>query len=259
MNRSRTWPWATVLACMAFATQDVWAVCSFQSSNEPSLQSSFNSLFGGAGVLSATNDCLDDGTGANRDGAWSTQGRTSATILLELAGFANRNRFGIYDILNPANRIEVFDGLAGAGESAALSFVVGPGGVTVAVTRGSQTTTSASPFLSEAFGFFLRTPQGNVFFSQSELNVSAVDRMYAYRGNGAVFAGGPAVVVGSVFGVNDAILAYEDLVNGDNDFQDFVVLVRGVAPIPLPAAALLLLSALGGFAALRRGNRTASA
>jgi hypothetical protein len=42
-----------------------------------------------------------------------------------------------------------------------------------------------------------------------------------------------------VFNSNDAILAYEDLLNGDNDFQDFVVLVRGVQPIPLPAAAWL--------------------
>lgn len=248
---TRGWRVACLLSLVSLFAPNAWAVCTFGSSPEPSLQSSFNSLFGSSSTLNAVSDCLADGTGSGRDGAWSTQGQTSATILLELAGFANQNRFGIYDIANPSNRLEVFDGLAGAGESAALAFVAGPSGITVSVTRGGSTRFAPGAFLSDAFGFFLRTPQGNVFFSQSELNAGGVDRMYAYRGNGATFTGGPAVVVGSLFGVNDAILAYEDLLRGDNDFQDFVVLVRGVAPIPLPAAGLLLLSALGGLSLFR--------
>jgi hypothetical protein len=111
--------------------------------------------------------------------------------------------------------------------------------------------------LSEAFGFYLATPQNNVFFSQSNLNPGGADRSYAYRGTGVQFVGGPAAVLGTIFGVNDAILAYEDLLSGDNDFQDFVVLVRGVAPIPIPAAGLLMLSGLGGLALFARRRRAA--
>ena len=96
----------------------------------------------------------------------------------------------------------------------------------------------------------LSTPEGNSFFSQSNLNSDGADHSYAYRGSGEWFLRGGAF--GTQFGAQDAILAYEDLVRGDNDFQDFVVLVRGVEPIPLPAAGWLLLSALAGLATRRR-------
>jgi hypothetical protein len=257
LRLTKQWSVACALLILGCLQSDAWAVCVFGSSGEPSLQANFNSLFGLANAPNAVSDCLGDGTGAGRDGAWSTQGNTSATILLELAGFANRNRFGIYDIGNPTNRLEVFDGMAGAGESASLSFTFGPGGVVVTVVRGATSSSTATPFLSEAFGFYLATPQNNVFFSQSNLNPGGADRSYAYRGTGVQFVGGPAAVLGTIFGVNDAILAYEDLLSGDNDFQDFVVLVRGVAPIPIPAAGLLMLSGLGGLALFARRRRAA--
>ncbi len=260
MSMVKRWRDASVMLVLSvFIANDAWAVCTFGSSGEPSLQASFDNLFGAASAPSATADCLNDGTGVGRDGAWTTQGAASATILLEIAGFANRNRFGIYDINNPSNRLEVFDGLDGSGDSARLSFVLGPGGYTVSVTQGALTTTAAAPFLSDAFGFYLATPENNVFFSQSNLNAGGADRMYAYRGAGQSFVGGPAVTLGTVFGVNDAILAYEDLLRGDDDYQDFVVLVRGVAPIPLPAAALLFLSALAGYGAFARRRALATA
>jgi hypothetical protein len=129
----------------------------------------------------------------------------------------------------------------------------------VTVTIGPNSWSTATPFAGSAFGFYLRTPQGNTFFSDSSLNQGQTDRMYAYRGNGGTFVSGPIVADGDplndIFNANDVILAYEDLLQGDNDFQDFVVLVRGVTPappVPLPAAVWLLASGLLGAAGVLR-------
>jgi hypothetical protein len=238
---------AALLAVLGFAA-DAHAACTFGASGEPSLQQTFNDLFGTANAPDVRNDCLSDGAGPGRDGNWQSTGASSATIMLELAGFADFNTFGLYDPANPHRRLEVFGGRLGPGSTASLVFTNVAGGTQVAMSIvGSPAAPRVVTFSSDAFGFFLSTPEGNTFFTQSSLNAGGADRTYAYRGEGQTFMRGPAVW--TEFGANDAILAYEDLVHGDDDFQDFVVLVRGVEPIPLPAAAMLLLS---GLALVRR-------
>jgi hypothetical protein len=241
-----------LIACLGTAafTNAAQAACSFGASGEPSLQQSFNDLFGTAAAPNAAADCLDDGTGPGRDGVWRPTGESSATILLEIAGFADLNTFGLYDPLNPSNRLDIFSGVAGPGSTASLSFQSVAGGTQITMSVVGSSVTHSAVFLSEAFGFLLCTPEGNTFFSQSSLNSDGADHSYAYRGHGAMFLHGGAA--GTPFGATDAILAYEDLVHGDNDFQDFVVLVRGVEPIPLPAAGWLMFSALAGLARMRR-------
>jgi|SRR5882672_1901290 len=251
MRRSVLIPAALALVALACVARDARAACSFGASGEPSLQQSFDSLFGAANAPDAVNDCLADGVGPNHDGVWHSTGASSATILLELAGFADFNSFGLYDPSNQANRLDVFAGRLGPGATASLTFANVAGGTQVTMSIvGSPAPAHSAVFLSEAFGFFLTTPEGNTFFTQSSLNQGGVDRSYAYRGDGQWFLQGGAL--GTQFGANDAIFAYEDLLNGDNDFQDFVVLVRGVEPVPLPAAALLFLSGLIGLRTRRR-------
>jgi hypothetical protein len=246
-------PLGVFVVCLGGAaiTDAAQAACSFGTSGEPSLQQTFDNLFGAAAAPDTSADCLADGAGPGQDGVWQSTGQSSATILLELAGFADFNSFGLYDPLNPANRLDVFAGRLGPGSTATLSFDNVAGGTRVTMNIvGSPNPATSAVFASEAFGFLLSTPEGNTFFSQSELNADAADHSYAYRGGGEWFLRGGAQ--GTQFGAHDAILAYEDLVHGDNDFQDFVVLVRGVEPIPLPAAGWLMLSAFTGLLRLRR-------
>jgi hypothetical protein len=241
---------SAVALCAGFGlfAHDAKAACAFGASGEQSLQQTFDHLFGSSAAPDAVTDCLNDGSRAGEDGVWQSTGESSATILLELAGFADFNNFGLYDPLNPANRLDVFAGRLGPGSTASLTFTQASGGTLVSMSIvGSPTAPTTRLFTSEAFGFFLRTPESNTFFSESRLNAGGADHSYAYRGEGQWFQRGNAW--GTQFGRQDVILAYEDLVRGDNDFQDFVVLVRGVEPIPLPAAAWLF---AGSLALLRR-------
>lgn len=216
------------------------------SGGEPSLQAALNQMLAPAPDVGSA--CLDDG----HDSYWTSTGRSSATVLLELAGFANVNSFGLFDSADPDNRLEVFVGSADAGARAQLTF--GANGW-VTVSYGAHVIRRAK-FSGEAFGFYLLTGEGNRLMSDSALNPGGVDRMYAYTGTGAEFVGGPVARDGNsnnnIFNADDVILAYEDLLSGDNDFQDFVVLVRGVSPIPLPAGAWLFLSAGAGWWLRRR-------
>lgn len=231
-------------ACMAPVAQ---ADCLFDSaaSGEPSLQVALGQLLSDA--PNVVTGCLNEGTVAGGDAHWTSVGQTSATILLEIAGFANVNSFGLYDLANPDNRLEVFRGPSGPGTRAQLSF---HSNGSITVSYGAHVVSRAR-FSSDAFGFYLLTGEGNHLMSDSTLNPGGIDRMYAYRGNGSQFISGPIANDGDpgndIFGAGDAILAYEDLLNGDNDFQDFVLLVRGIQPIPLPAGVWLLGSAFAGL------------
>jgi hypothetical protein len=237
------------------ASADALAVCTFGTpfGGEPTLQASLDALLSPAPNVET--DCLADGVGPGGDAQWRSIAPTSATILLEIAGFRNSNVFGLYDPLNPDNRLDVFVGPDGPGTVAQLVFTYVGGSMNILVDVDGDQRSTSSPFLSSTFGFYITTPQNNTFFSDSSLN-GGLDRMYAYLGNGATFISGPIASDGDptndIFGAGDAILAYEDLVNGDQDYQDFVVLVRGVTPVPLPPAGWLLASALVALFGLSR-------
>lgn len=233
-----------LVAILLVVSTHVRASCVFGESSETSLQGVFDSVLP-AGSLVAAGDCV----ASSADMLWSAQGRAAASILVEIAGFAGGNVLGIYDPLNPeSGRVSLFAGPDGAGSNTTFSLVSSGGGYDV-VTNGRV----EGHFASDVFGFYLRTPQHQTFFSEPSRNADRADHMYAYRGNGAAFSSGP--LAGSVFAASMYLLAFEDLPipRGDRDFQDFVATVNFITPIPLPAGAALLGVALAWLRFRRRG------
>jgi len=220
------------------------AACTFGTSSEPSLQDVFDSVLP-AGSLSATNDCLPDGG----DARWIATGQAVATIVIELAGFASQNTFGIYDVADPTKRATIFVGSDGVGTQDTVQIMQSGGHYSV-FDNGVW----AANFTSSTFGFFLSTPQNNTFTSDTSLNADGGDHMYAYQGNGATFSGG--TLAGRTFATNMYLLAFEDLAfpNTDRDYQDFVAAAQFIAPVPLPAGGALLLAALATMFARARGR-----
>jgi hypothetical protein len=192
--------------------------------------------------------------GAPADEVWKFSGTTGgASVIIELAGYANQNSFGMYDLADHSNRLTIFNGGDSAGSSRLIT--TGPPGGPYTFTVSGDSSSSTRTFSSSQFCFFLQSPDGGgtTFFSQAGANSGGKDQMLAYAGNGSAFIGASSAL--GYFNLGDYIVAWEDLLNGDNDYQDFVAVVRNVASVPLPAAAWLLFSgvaALGTFGRSRR-------
>lgn len=235
------------LAALGLAAAQANALCTFGGSGEPSLQGSFNSMLG-ANTLSATTACLDDGN----DAAWTTVGSIGQIdILLELAGNASTNVFGVYDLSNPNARLSVFDGADSAGDQAILRLRQTVNGWRVSVQEVGSTTWTHQFISTSAFGFYLNVQGQGTFYSQTGNNADGVDHMYAYQGTGTPFLTGE--FAGEFFSRQDYILAWEDLLGGgDRDYQDFVAVVQDITPVPLPTAVWLMISGLVGLAGVSR-------
>lgn len=243
---------AAIAAGLALAAGQSYAACTFGNSGEPALQGTFNTLLGN-GVLDAGSDCVADGA----DVAWSTVGTSaSSSILIELAGNAASNNFGVYDLNDPSRRLSIFEGNDDSGDFANLrlaQLVNGSWRVSVRERNNSDDPTgwTAMTLATGAFGFYLGTAAQGTFFSNTALNTDRQDHLYSYGGTGTEFLSGP--LAGEVFAPEDYIFAWEDLLGGgDRDYQDFVAVVQDVTPVPLPTAVWLFASGLIGLAGVAR-------
>ncbi|NOT02719.1 MAG: DUF4114 domain-containing protein [Phycisphaerales bacterium] len=163
-------------------------------------------------------------------------GGAVATFIIELAGFASTNRFGIYSAGDPSNKAEVFDGADGAGDQAIISFMAN-GDIKV------NFVTVATGF-GDRFGFYLDVYGGDdtldeTFYSEDSLNGGDAQALI-YQGDDATELQLPGFAPGTFSG-DEVIVAFEDVVLGrsDADYDDLVVLVESVTPVPAPGAALL--------------------
>lgn len=240
------------LAVLAVVAGPAQAVCTFGGSGEPSLQTSFDALLG-PGSLDAQGACMPEGG----DAAWTTVGSVGQVeIVLELAGNAQSNAFGVYDLNDPTRRLSVFEGNDAVDSAATLRLRLMDNGTwRISVLEQNNPDDPSGwnhlGLTTSAFGFYLASAGQGTFYSQTSRNADGVDHLYAYRGNGAAFRSGP--LRGAVFTAQDYILAWEDLFGGaDRDYQDFVAIVQDIRPVPLPTALLLTLSGLIGLAGVAR-------
>jgi len=195
----------------------------------------------------------------NPDQAWvqSSTGLSSVQMMFELAGFAGTNTFGIYDINNTANRLELFNGAATTGSFA----IMGRSGSTVTNILTSDSINLGS---SPKFGFYLDSSAANgggLFFSDPTQNTDQRDHLVSFQGsdtnslkvtpNGNPSSAGP-------FTSNDFVLAWEDLALNSNstpDFNDMVVMVESYVPVPEPGSIALMGLGLVGLGMMRRKKK----
>ncbi|MCI0749792.1 MAG: DUF4114 domain-containing protein [Nevskiales bacterium] len=242
------------LVCLPAVTDA--AVCTFGPGTppEPTLQDVMDQRLSFA--PDADTDCVTDGA----DAYWTLSGTTGwISLSAEIAGNAGINTLGIYDPTNPDNRLELFSGTARPFFTRKVTITPAEEGFLYEIRRWINDDLLASGiFGSDSFGFYLTTPDG-IFYSDTSLNTDSTDHLYAYQGNDATFLGNvrvPPRLQGDPFSPDMQLMAWEDLFGGgDGDYQDMVLLTRGITPVPVPGALGLFAAGLTLLGMLR-GRRT---
>lgn len=201
-------------------------------------------LLAGIALMMMTSSAMATAAGFLEDGKdayW--RGNLSATIVAESAGYEWENSFGIYDALDPYNKVELFGGAATAGDEMSIAFGSFSDGVTTGnllITGSAYAFDRIASISSTTFGFYLLNHEG-IFYSDTALNNDGFDHMAFYG-------------LGQEYQVN-----LEDLYGGgDRDYNDMIISLASITPaseipeVPEPGTLVLIGAGFMGLAVLRK-------
>lgn len=179
-----------------------------------------------------------------RAGVWASAspsvGSTIPTLVVEYAGFANINRFGIW-FGNDAQSLVTYDLLLGpATAGSAAGVFIGNGTLSVFAAGSACGVSISCGYFTNSlinasmFGFYFQTGDGSRVYSLDALNAGGESRFLSYQAGSTT----------------NWAFAYEDVsfaAGSDRDYNDMVVKVESVVAVPEPSTWALLLA---GIAAL---------
>lgn len=230
---------ATASAALSFAVSDSASAVPILSGDNPHLSTILNNPNVG---VDANVNVQNDQSGVE---LWTNADNPTATLIIEVAGFANQNKFGLYN--SAGTLIELFAGGATQGNTVTATFSGSN------VTVGSQTFNN----FGNTFGFYLTSPvaNGTTFYTEKSKN-GGKDQAVTYQGNGTVLDTNIASLQpsldGRTFISTDYIIAWEDKIVGgsgnkaaDGDYNDMVVFVKDIEAVPEPLTMLGVGTAIG--------------
>lgn len=203
---------------------------------------------------------------ASPDSVYRLDEKDAAGIIIEVAGNAGDNTFGIYDSGTPATKIPLF---SGSDSNTSSPVTLSSNGNVFTVGGSTYTFTD-----NGHFGFYLDSPDGT-FYSQASLN-NGNDHQVAFQGNGTDqlnlnwydnSSGCYQTSFSSSSGCyqtwdsNTYLFGWEDkpASDWDQDYNDFVVAVGPSSNFAVPEPPTIAILGFGllllGFAVNRRSRR----
>jgi hypothetical protein len=187
-------------------------------------------------------------------------GNATGSFMFELGDYAPENVFGIYN--SSGDMIELFDGINDPGDSSYVTFLTG-GKVSVVTQQFGPGADDPTPVwniyedFGNGFGFYVTNKKGETFYTQNSKNAGGYQQAVVYQGDDETVMALPGKAPGT-FTDNEFIIAFEDLWlgnNTDSDFNDLVVMVESVEPVPEPATMAGLGLVGAAMLGLRRKNK----
>jgi len=213
------------------------------NTSEANGESSLETIFTNQGwAIDANSDQI------TTDAYWQVSENTTsggwATMLIEIAGNSAVNTFGIYD--QDGNIQQLMGGSATTYSKVAITWNEYTGLMSYQYLDeyGNWGIQGSGITMNQTFGFYIGVPSDPYYFySDSDMNNGDEDQMVTYAGTGT-----------NGLSVNHYVIAFEDTAysNSDKDFNDMVLLVESINPIPEPTTMLLFGAGLLSLAGIAR-------